>query len=141
MEGSTCDVCGQPATVHSTEIRDGMTAERHLCAEHTDQEGLFGPLGPQGVVYSSVEAAVALGIVNNLRGTVNFIRRRGRLPSSVEELQEGMALHDDFTAVQIEDADLRRRLECLDGLIRFFQRHGRLPRTPEEVSSLPWDSQ
>ena len=84
MDNNACEICGQPASVHETEIRDGQKVERHLCAEHADVSGIQG-LAPgkmlvNGVVCSTVEEATTRGIMDNLRGTSNFARRHGRMP-------------------------------------------------------------
>jgi protein-arginine kinase activator protein McsA len=33
-----CEVCGKPAIIHLTEIRDGVKTSRSLCVEHTPPE-------------------------------------------------------------------------------------------------------
>ena len=122
MEGSTCDLCAQPATVHMTEIRNGQKSERHLCVAHAGQAGIQLPSQEHGTK----------GMLDNLRGTARFIRRHGRPPSSVEELREGMAPDGDFPIVEIGDAALRQKVEWMEGLIAFGETHGRMPQTAEE---------
>jgi hypothetical protein len=141
MDTNSCDICGQPASVHMTEIRDGQKVERHLCAEHSDVSGLQG-LAPgqmlvNGVVCSTVEEATTRGILDNLRGTSNFARRHGRTPATVEELQEGMSLPDDVAGVEIADLELRAQLKWVDGLIAFCRAHGRMPQTLDEMPPAP----
>src|SRR4051794_34011897 len=115
MDTNSCDICGQPASVHMTEIRDGHKVERHLCAEHGDISGMKG-LAPgqmlvNGVVCSTVEEATTRAILDNLRGTSNFAHRNGRMPATVDELQEGMSLPDDVAAVDVADPELRAQLK------------------------------
>jgi hypothetical protein len=141
MDNNACDICGQPASVHMTEIRDGQTVERHLCAEHADVSGIKG-LAPgqmlvNGVPCSTVEEATIRGIMDNLRGTSNFARRHGRMPATVEELQEGMSLPDGIAGVEITDSDLRAQLKWVDGLLAFCRAHGRMPQTPDEMPPAP----
>jgi hypothetical protein len=134
MDIIACDVCGQAASVHVTEIRDGQRVERHLCAEHADASGIKC-LAPGQMLVNGV--ATSRGIMDNLRGTSNFARRHGRMPVSVEELQEGMSLPDDVPGVEIADSDLRARLTWVDGVIAFCRAHGRMPRTPDEMPPAP----
>jgi len=141
MNTNTCDICGQPASVHMTEIHDGQKIERHLCTEHADVSGING-LAPgqmlvNGVACSTVEEAATRGIMDNLRGTSNFARRHGRMPATVEELQEGMSLPDDVAGVAITDPELRAQLKWVDGLIAFCRAHGRMPQTPDEMPPAP----
>ena len=75
--------------------------------------------------------------MDNLRGTSTFARRHGRMPISVEELQEGMLLPDDVPGVEITDSDLRARLKWVDGVIAFCRAHGRMPQTPDEMPPAP----
>src|SRR5262249_30094399 len=138
MDNFTCDVCGSPAIVHETEIRDGEEVERHLCAEHADLSGIRPGLAPgqlvvNGVVCSTVKEAAMRGILDNLRGSANFIRRHGRMPASVEELCEGMTLQDDVAGVEITDPAVRAQLKWIDALLEFCQTHGRMLRTPDEM--------
>jgi hypothetical protein len=142
MDNFTCDVCGSPATVHETEIRDGAEVERHLCAEHADLSGISPGLAPgqmvvNGVVCSTVEEAAMRGAIDNLRGTANFMRRHGRMPGSVEELREGMALQDDAAGVEIADPTVLAQLKWIDALIEFCKTHGRMPQTPDEMPPAP----
>ena len=67
----------------------------------------------------------------------NYTRRHGRMPASVEELREGMALPHDSGAAQIADSEVRAQLEYVDGLIDFCQSHGRMPQTPDEMPPAP----
>jgi protein arginine kinase activator len=39
----TCDCCPNPAVVHEVVVKNGMTAEVHLCAEHAQERGLLLP--------------------------------------------------------------------------------------------------
>ena len=39
-----CDVCGQPATVHTGHIRGGKRSESHRCPGHADKPD-DGPMG------------------------------------------------------------------------------------------------
>jgi hypothetical protein len=135
MERSTCDVCGQPATIHATEIHDGEKTERHLCAAHAGEAGLPGDLVERiqsGATAGSFQEALTRGMLDNFRGTANFIRRYGRLPSSVDDLKEGMALQGSFPSVAIDDAELKAKLQAMEGLIEFCETHGRMPQTLEE---------
>src|SRR6266702_4813972 len=114
MVGSTCDVCGQPATVHATEIHDDKRTERHLCAVHAGEAGLPSDLveGIQiGATSGTFQKALMEGMLDNLRGTANFIRRHGRLPSSLDDLKEGMALQGAFPGAEIDDAELKAKLQ------------------------------
>jgi hypothetical protein len=144
MNELTCDVCGQPATVHATEIHDGKRVERHFCAGHAgDVDNVYsaamapGQMRVNGVVCASVQEAVMRGLIDNLRATANCIRRHGRMPASVEELTQGMALRGDFPIVEIGDAKLRGQLEYLDRLIAFCETHGRVPQTSDEMPPMP----
>ena len=133
MNDNTCDVCGRPASVHMTEIREGQKLERNLCAEHA----VVGQMIVHGAVCPTAEEAATRGILENLRGTANFARRHGRMPTSVEELQQGMALQDDVAGVEIADPKMRAWVEWADGLIEFCQTHGRMPQTPDEMPLSP----
>jgi hypothetical protein len=134
VENIVCDVCGEPAVVHSTAIDHGKKTESHLCAAHAGEignpllamkgTGVGGPL--------TIDDAWK-GVVDNLRGTANFTRLHGRAPSSAAELLEGMALQQgSFPAVEFEDAELREKVECMERLIGFCQTHQRTPNTPDE---------
>jgi hypothetical protein len=96
-----------------------------------------GQMVVNGVPCKTVEDAVTRGIMDNLRGTANFTRRHGRMPASVEELREGMALQDDVTGVEITDPEARAQLKYVDGLLKFCEAHGRMPRTPDEMPPAP----
>jgi hypothetical protein len=72
-------------------------------------------------------------VVDNLRGTANFVRRYGRMPASVGELEEGMGLVEPFPIAEEVDGELRRHLRQWDAVLDFHRRHGRLPRTSEEI--------
>src|ERR1043166_4355068 len=115
MDNNACDICGQPASVHMTEIRDGQKVERHLCAGHADANGIKLPAPGQmlvnGVPCSTVEEATTRGITDNLLGTSNFAHRHGRMPATVQELQEGMSLPDHVAGVDIADPELRAQLK------------------------------
>jgi len=34
MRQATCDICGQPATIHETAVEGGAASARHFCREH-----------------------------------------------------------------------------------------------------------
>lgn len=34
MHSFSCELCGQPATIHETAVENGAVVARHLCAEH-----------------------------------------------------------------------------------------------------------
>jgi hypothetical protein len=36
MFQSTCEICGQPATIHETSVEGDGAVTRHLCQEHGD---------------------------------------------------------------------------------------------------------
>jgi hypothetical protein len=42
MNGCCCEVCGELAWVHVTEIRDGQAVERSFCDKHADLGGIPG---------------------------------------------------------------------------------------------------
>jgi hypothetical protein len=96
-----------------------------------------GQMLVNGIVCSTVEEATTRGIWDNLRGTSNFARQHGRMPATVEELQEGMSLPDDAPGVEITDPELRAQLQWVDGLIAFCRAHGRMPQTPDEMPPAP----
>ena len=118
MTDSPCDVCGLPATVHLTEVRDDGKAERQLCEEHARVEGIPVPAAGaggrftmNGESYSSIADAMAGGIIDNLRGAVNFARRHGRMPATAEELKTGISSPDDVPATEIADPTVRAQVE------------------------------
>ncbi len=41
-----CDLCQKPAVVHEVVIRNGVTTEVHLCAEHAAEKGYQVPVSP-----------------------------------------------------------------------------------------------
>jgi len=136
MEMDKCDRCDQPATVHGIHINldNDEQMEVHLCSEHAVQAGWpdpanvpVSPFQVNGIPCNTPEEAAALSIVSNLRGTANFIRLRGRMPDSVEELEEGMALHEPFPTVEINDSELRKALDFMDETIQLFETQGRTP--------------
>lgn len=137
MDKITCDVCGRPASVHITEIRGGQRVERNVCAIHESVSGIPASVSGQvianGIAYSTVEEANTRGILDNLRGTANFARRHGRMPASVEELQQGMAVQDDVAGVEIAAPKVRAWVKWANGLIEFCQTHGRMPQLPDEI--------
>jgi hypothetical protein len=141
MNDYNCDVCGRSASVHLTNIRDGKKVERHLCSLHADASAIAAMAPAQTVVGGAAcptaEEAALGGIMNNLRGTANYTRRHGRMPASVEELREGMAMTHDSGAAEIADSGVRAQLEYVDGLIDFCQSHGRMPQTPDEMPPAP----
>src|SRR5258706_11202261 len=131
MECIACDVCGEPAVFHSTAIDHGTKTESHLCAAHSGEIGnTLLAMKATGVGDPLTIDAVWKGVVDNLRGTANFTRLHGRPPSSVAELLEGMTLQQgNFPAVEIEDAELREKVECMERLIGFCQTRPRMPNT------------
>jgi hypothetical protein len=156
MECIVCDMCGGPAVFHSTAIDNGKKTESHLCAAHAAEVGLTTELTqvtttgspsadevavvnaffegyPTSVGTPPSRAPTWKAIVDNLRGTANFIRRHGRPPASVEELREGMDLEQGkFPAVEIADAQLKETVERMEQFIGFCQTHKRMPGTPQE---------
>lgn len=141
MDTNVCDICGRPASLHLVEIHDDETVERHLCAEHAAASGIKTAVPGQrfvnGVPCSTVEEGMTRGIMDNLRGTSNFARRHGRMPATVEELQEGMSLPDDIAGVEIREPELRAQLKWIDDLIAFCRAHGRMPQNPDEMPPAP----
>ena len=142
MEILTRDVCGEPATIHLCEISHGKKTERHLCAEHAPEAGLpevkvlvAGQLMVNGVACATAEEAATRGVLDNLRGTRNFLREYGRMPRQPEDLVQGMSLPDDGPAARIKDAALAREFARMDRTVRFIQAHGRIPRTAGEIES------
>jgi hypothetical protein len=134
MESIVCDVCGAPAVVHSTSIDHGEKIQSHLCAAHAGELGAtLVTMKATGVAGPLTTDGVWKGVVENLRGMVNFTRLHGRPPSSVAELMEGMALQEaKFAAVEIGDAEVREKVECMERLVGFCQIHQRMPNTPQE---------
>jgi len=133
-----CDLCNNKATVHLCKIYDDVKTEQHLCAEHARKAGLALPSGMSlgqmmvnGVVCSTTQEATVQGILDNFRGMRNFLREHGRMPSSVEDLREGMALPDEGAAALIVDPELAARLQQWDGFVRFIQANGRMPTAEE----------
>jgi hypothetical protein len=141
MNPSCCEVCGQIPSVHVIEIRDGQRVERNFCDKHADLRGVpglsvgaGGRMVANGVPISTIQDAAATGVI---RGMANFARRHGRLPDSVDEIEEGMALRGEFPKGEIADDLLTAKLTWIDGLLEFFRTHGRLPETPEEMPPMP----
>ena len=126
-----CEICGQPATVHMTIINDGVKSNRHLCQSHAQAEGF--------PTVMSLSRDQIQGILSNLRGKANFIKRYGRTPSTVEELREGIAMKGEVVSMEIKDAELAKRLACTERLIRFVETHGRMPQTPDELAEVEGD--
>jgi hypothetical protein len=124
----TCDLCDHPAVVHTTEIHNGVTTHRHLCAAHAAQVPELADPKPNAQPPTPEAALAALpaetramtGLAANLRGTANFIRRHGRPPQTAAELEEGISLHPPFPAVEITDPNLRTYLEESDAFLRWF---------------------
>ena len=139
MKANSCDLCGQTASIHLTQVCNGNVVEEHFCAEHIGHASFPtlssftpGKLVVNGAVCPSIRDAVTQGVLDNLRGAANFIRKHGRAPSSPEELLQGMALQGTIPEVEVYDATVKRQLEYLDSLIRFCEAHGRMPRTDDE---------
>jgi hypothetical protein len=135
MEKQHCERCDQPATVHIASVDDGDLTESHLCAEQATEAGLVG--GDQAMVAGMTSQS---GIPRSLRGTVNFVRSRGRSPATVKELREGIALRAPFPTVEITNPELIKALKWMEGLIRFYETHGRMPRSETEMSPEKPDS-
>ena len=140
-----CDLCDETATIHITEITDHVERARHLCHEHgesqmaslrpTEQAGKV-QLFQNGVAVASPQEATVQAILDNLRGTRNFLRDHGRMPKNVNELLLGMAAPDDGAAAAIDDATLQREFNRMDAQVKFIQLHRRTPATMEEFKSL-----
>jgi protein-arginine kinase activator protein McsA len=60
MLGPKCETCGQPATVHETEIAAGKATTRHLCEAHGAPS--LPPVDPE------VQAALLRDAEEYLRG-------------------------------------------------------------------------
>jgi hypothetical protein len=134
----TCDLCTEPAVIHLCEVHNGVGTDKHLCIKHGQQSGLHIPatsgsaqLFVNGIACASPEEAAARGVLDNLRGTRNFLRRYGRMPSTVNELREGMPLPNSGPCAQIDDAELLRELRRLDAMVQFIEVNHRLPTTKE----------
>jgi hypothetical protein len=134
----TCDLCDEPAVMHVCEIHDGVKTDRHLCVKHGQQAGLPNPATSvpgqwtvNGVACASQEQVVAQGLLDNLRGTRNFLRQHGRMPSTIKELKDGMSSPDDGPRAQIEEAGLLRELQRLDAMVRFIETNRRMPSRKE----------
>src|SRR5687768_12319552 len=130
MSGYNCEVCGQPASVYAIEIRNAQKSERHLCDKHAASGGMTDLAGfgtgwmmINDVTWSSAQEAAVRGTLANLRGTANLARRHGRMPATVKELIEGMALQGDFPRVEITDPKVTALLNDIDGLIDFWRAH------------------
>jgi hypothetical protein len=126
--------------VFTTGIDHGRETSGRLCARHATEAG-YGELArraseaPPAVAAPGPGQPAAVGVVNNLRGTANFLRRHGRMPSSVAELTEGMNLREPFPTAAIADPELRRFLDEADAVLRFYEAQGRLPRGPEGMGT------
>jgi hypothetical protein len=138
-----CDICGNPATVHVCEIRFGKKTERHLCSRHAGAAEFAGaenlPPGQllvNGTVCSSAQEAAVRGILDNLRGTRNFLRQHGRMPSNVDQVRQGMVLPDDGPVSYMMDEELLKEFGRLDATVRFIQEHGRMPESSDEWKAL-----
>jgi hypothetical protein len=129
-----CDICGRVAIVHSTEITGGKTSERHLCEAHAELSlaSDFTGMLALGIDRAPVPDSTWRGMVDNLRGIVNSIKRHGRPPSLVAELEEGKAMESGVPTAEIMDAKLKATLDYMDRFIDFCEQHQRLPKTPEE---------
>ena len=142
MTDDQCEICGQPATVHAVMIDDHRKSERHLCAQHAKEAGMRQPhAAPGQAPGAGVICGEAIGALDNVKGTANFLRRHGRMPESVEELLQGMADPGDAPPAPLSDPKLARGLQFMEGMIRFWEAHGRPPMNPEEAASvgLEWD--
>ena len=55
------------------------------------------------------------------------------MPTTDDELVEGMGMVEPFPTAEIADADLRRYLREWDAVLAFHERRGRWPRLPGEL--------
>lgn len=140
-----CDLCSRPAVVHATEIRDGVTTQRHLCATHAAQipelasiqSDSHGSPVANAIHDMIVERQAMTGLTANLRGTANFIRRHGRMPRTVAELEEGMSLRPPFPTTDITDPNLRTYLEESDAFLEWFDDCDLLSPPPPDEPPAP----
>jgi hypothetical protein len=130
-----CDLCPRPATVHQTDIVDGHLTERHLCWQHAaESHGLTtsDPSAASAFLASllSTETHAMSGLAAQLRGTANYIRRHGRPPRTVDELDEGMSLRPPFPTAPISDPNLLTYLKESDAFLESFESF--TPPLPDE---------
>jgi hypothetical protein len=128
---ATCDFCDEAAVLHATEIVDGRTASRHLCARHAAEAG-YGEVLTSAPATTRA-AGAAESYIDNLRGTANFVRRYGHMPSSVTELMEGMALREPFPMADSIAPELQGPLRQWEALLRFYESHHRLSDAIEDT--------
>jgi hypothetical protein len=135
-----CDLCDSVAVVHATEVNGGVTIHRHLCERHGAELAELAqakpiddtPLAFGAAIKSLVAETHAMaGLAANLRGTANFIRRHGRMPATLADLEEGMSLCAPFPTVEIPDPNLRTYLEESDAFLQFYDNCGYLAPRPD----------
>lgn len=91
-----CDHCDRPAVVHEVVIRNGVTSEVHLCAEHAQKHGFEVPALPVTALLSKMveqqgagRKAKSVGICPGCGLTVLEFRQSGVLgcPACYEAFQ------------------------------------------------------
>ena len=84
-----------------------------------------------------------MGPLEKLKGTLNFLRRHGRMPESVEELMQGMTDPGDSPPAPLADSKLPEALHFMEAMLHFWETHGRPPSNPGEAATvgLDWNKQ
>lgn len=91
----------------------------------TDNDPRPNPFATQPLTSLLTSETQAMsGLAASLRGTANFIRRHGRPPRTVEELEEGMSLHPPFPTAEITDPNLLTYLKESDAFLECFDTFG-----------------
>ena len=134
----TCDLCDQPATVHLTDITDGHLTQRHLCPEHAAASPDLPAADPCRAIGGltsllSAQTQAMSGMIAHLRGTANYIRRHGRPPRTVAELEQGIALRPPFPPTNITDPNLLTYLKESDAFLEFFEALAPEPPSPDNL--------
>jgi hypothetical protein len=139
----TCDLCDHPATV----IKDGVTTQQYLCATHAAELSDLADVQPPAHLSTPAATLAALpaetqamtGLAANLRGTANFIRRHGRPPQTVAELEEGISLHPPFPTTDVTDPNLRTFLEESDAFLQWYDGCDLLTPPSSDEPPIPQD--
>jgi hypothetical protein len=115
-----CEICGEDATVHVTEVHDDRDpVQRRLCDRHALEAGLPMPTAEQS----------ATEMVAKLRSLATFIRTNNRMSRPDEMAQQGAA--GDLTETLPGTADFDRQVTYLEDFATFIEQNGRPPTDQE----------
>ncbi|HVS69843.1 MAG TPA: hypothetical protein VHQ47_01155 [Phycisphaerae bacterium] len=131
MSHTRCEVCGEEAKVHVTEVAGGKVSARHFCERHA--EGVAPRvLRWDGNVLQGADRMAGWMMLKMLGEMRRFVYRHGRLPATMEELKGAEVGGEKGAGGEIVDPVVRKKVMWMERMQAFVEKHGWVPQTVEE---------